>query len=413
MKQPDVTQLSGPPVAGRMANLRRLALIVMAALLLALSSFTLLAAQSTGLKTQDMTTDGFTAQSLAEALVGSGGGVTISNASFTGNNLAAGTFTGGAGIIGFDSGIILSTGNIAGVVGPNNEAGHTTAHATEGGDAELTALASQEGQTGATENAAVLTFEFVPNGDNVFFDFVFASEEYPEYVHSDFNDVFAFYVNGTNCALVKGQPVSINTINNANPDASNVKRPPNVAVNPELYLDNSPAGGASPYNTQMDGLTRVLTCAAPVNRGVPNTLKLAIADTGDAALDSSVFIKAGSLSTIPPTATPPVPTTLSILSPQQPSPPPQPSPPQQPSPPPHPSPQPPVTAPPRARRPQSRSPRYSICSTPGTCRRRSRRPSAPPRSPRPTISPRSSSWRICISRSATGPRPPRPSAVSS
>lgn len=303
MKQPDVTQLSRPPVAWRMANLRRLALIVMAGVLLALASYASLAAQSTGLQTQDMTT-GLTAESLAESLVGSGGGVTVSNAVFTGSNVAAGKFSGGDGIIGFDSGIILSTGNIAGVVGPNNATSHATSHG-QGGDAALTALATLEGQTGATQDAAVLTFDFVPDGDNVFFDFVFASEEYPEYVHSDYNDVFAFYVNGTNCALVNGQPVSINTINNANPEPNRVTRPPNVAVNPELYLDNKAAAdGSSPYNTQMDGLTRVLNCAAPVNRGVTNTLKLAIADTGDSSYDSTVFIKAGSLTTIAPTVTP-------------------------------------------------------------------------------------------------------------
>jgi len=306
MKRPDVTWLSSPPLARRLSGLRRLAMMVMAGLLLVVLSYQVSAAQSAVLQTQNMTT-GLTAESLAQALVGSGGGVTVSDAVFTGAPVAAGTFSGGTGIIGFESGIILSTGNIAGVVGPNNLTSYAASNA-KGGDADLTALATQEGQTGATEDAAVLTFNFVPDGDNVFFDFVFASEEYPEYVHSDYNDVFAFYVNGTNCALVNGAPVSINTINNANPDESKVTRPPNVAVNPELYLDNPQAAdGSSPYNTQMDGLTRVLTCAAPVNRGVSNTLKLAIADTGDSSYDSNVFIRAGSLTTIEPTVTPPLP----------------------------------------------------------------------------------------------------------
>ena len=311
MKRPDATRLSSPPVPRRLSGRRRLAMMVMAGLLLVVLSYQVSVAQSAGLQTQDMTT-GLTAESLADALVGSGGGVTVSDAVFTGANVAAGTFSGGTGIIGFQSGIILSTGNIAGVVGPNNNPGHTASNA-QGGDAELTALATLEGQTGATQDAAVLTFNFVPDGDNVFFDFVFASEEYPEYVHTDYNDVFAFYVNGTNCALVNRAPVSINTINNANPNESAVTRPPNVAVNPELYLDNPRSvDGSSPYNTQMDGLTRVLTCAAPVNGGVTNTLKLAIADTGDQALDSNVFIRAGSLTTIEPTVTPPLPTVTPV-----------------------------------------------------------------------------------------------------
>jgi hypothetical protein len=315
MKRPDVTWLSSPPVARRMSGLRRLGMIVMVGLLLVLLSYQSSAAQATGLQTQNLNTAGVTAESMAQALVGSGGGVTISDAVFTGAKVSAGTFSGGADIIGFESGIILSTGNIASVAGPNNAEDSSTINSSDpsSGDADLTALATGEGQTGTTYDAAVLTFSFVPNGDHVYFDFVFASEEYPEYVHSDYNDVFAFYVNGTNCALVNDQPVSINTINNANPKESAVTRPPNVAVNPELYIDNSPStDGSSPRNTQMDGLTRVLTCAAPVNRGVENTLKLAIADTGDSKYDSNVFIRAGSLTTIEPTATPILPTVTPV-----------------------------------------------------------------------------------------------------
>ena len=45
----------------------------------------------------------------------------------------------------------------------------------------------------------------------------------------------------------------------------------------------------------MDGLTTVLTCDSTVNAGVTNHMKLAIADTADYALDSNVFIEAGSL----------------------------------------------------------------------------------------------------------------------
>ena len=312
MKRPDATWLSSPPLARRLSGRRRLAMMVMAGLLLVVLSYQVSAAQSAVLQTQNMTT-GLTAENLAETLVGAGGGVTVSNAVFTGADVAAGTFSGGTDIVGFASGIILSTGNIAGVVGPNNN--NASTYNQQVGDTELDALATLEGQTGKTEDAAVLTFDFVPNGDNVFFDFVFASEEYSEYVHSDYNDVFAFYVNGTNCALVNGAPVSINTINNANPDASKVTRPPNVAVNPELYRDNPRAAdGSSPYNTQMDGLTRVLTCAAPVNRGVSNTLKLAIADTGDGWYDSTVFIRANSLTTVPPTVTP-VPPTITPVPP--------------------------------------------------------------------------------------------------
>lgn len=288
MQQQDVTQRF------TLRTARWLAMLAVAGVLLALSSLTLLAAQSAGLVTQDLTN--LTAQQLAETLVGSNGDVTISNVVYTGTNAAAGTFSGGEGIIGFDKGIILSTGHITSVVGPNTGTIADNMHQTAG-DPQLTALAGQQ-----THDAAVLTFDFVPQGDKVFFNFVFSSEEYNEYV-GDINDVFAFYVNGTNCAVVKesGKPVSINSINRG---TSGTDEGP-TSSHPELFRNNpAAADGTSPINTGMNGLTTVLTCEATVNPGVTNSMKLAIADSSDVRLDSNVFIEAGSLSTIPPTPTP-------------------------------------------------------------------------------------------------------------
>ncbi len=71
--------------------------------------------------TVDMTT-GITAQQLANALVG-GAGVTISNVSSVGAQVALGTFSGGQNIIGIESGIVLSSGNIRNVRGPNTSDG--------------------------------------------------------------------------------------------------------------------------------------------------------------------------------------------------------------------------------------------------------------------------------------------------
>src|SRR4029079_8531064 len=78
-----------------------------------------------------------------------------------------------------------------------------------------------------TFDAAVLEFDFVPTANQVVFEYTFASDEYPEWVNTPFNDVFAFYVNGTNHAVVlqiAGEraapfvPVAVNNINNGNPD---------------------------------------------------------------------------------------------------------------------------------------------------------------------------------------------------
>jgi len=236
-----------------------------------------------GLGTQDLTA--LTPTDLANSLVGAG--VTISNVTYTGSTIAAGKFNGGTGIIGFDQGVILSSGNIAKVIGPNVEDGKTTVLGL-GGDLDLTALSGFP-----TFDATVLEFDFVPNADKVSFKYVFTSDEYNEFVNSQFNDVFAFYVNGVNCATVGGLPVSINTINNGKP----FNTLPNS--HPELYINNDLQDGGGAINTEMDGLTVVLLCEASVNPNITNHIKLAIADAGDASLDSNVFLQAGSLTTTP------------------------------------------------------------------------------------------------------------------
>src|SRR5438067_13051275 len=76
-----------------------------------------------GLVTTDLNSQGTTAVSLAQSLVRSNSGVTISNASYTGANNAAGTFSGGTGIIGFDSGVVLSTGSVYNVICPHTSDG--------------------------------------------------------------------------------------------------------------------------------------------------------------------------------------------------------------------------------------------------------------------------------------------------
>lgn len=252
------------------------------------------------LSTQDLT-GSISPSDLANDLLG--GGIAVSNISYQGDDSAAGRFSGGTGIIGFESGVILSTGNISDVSGPNQNP-NTGTPFSSAGDPQLDQLAGFD-----TFDAAVLEFDFVPQTSTITFQYVFASEEYNEYVGSEFNDVFAFYVNGTNCARVLTntasaalQPVSINTINNGY-----FGEPP---TNPNLYINNDPfdpdsTGNTVPdanlLNTEMDGLTVVLNCSANVNAGETNHMKLAIADASDPIYDAVVFIKAGSFTVVTPT----------------------------------------------------------------------------------------------------------------
>lgn len=225
------------------------------------------------LNTQDLTT-GVTLDDLANMIVGSG--VMVSNITYTGSYTAAGTFNGTPGIAGFDEGIILSSGDMNDVVGPNQSNSTTTEQLTPG-DADLSLLSGFP-----TFDAAILEFDFVPNDSQVFFQFTFASEEYNEFVDFDYNDVFAFFINGQNCAEVRGDPVTINTIS--------------LSSNTELFRNNDLVSGSN-IDTEADGLTLVLTCNASVTANATNHMKLAIADASDRLYDSWVFIKKGSLTT--------------------------------------------------------------------------------------------------------------------
>ena len=141
-----------------------------------------------------------------------------------------------------------------------------------------------------TFDASVFTFTFVPETDQVTFTYVFASEEYPEYVCSAFNDVFGFYVTGpgyaanTNIAIIPGStlPVAIDNVNNG------LGCPINY---PAYYVDNT--GGTS---VQYDGFTVPLTACVNTVPCEAYTITIAIADAGDGILDSAVFLAAESFS---------------------------------------------------------------------------------------------------------------------
>jgi hypothetical protein len=220
---------------------------------------------------------GLNASDLANALVGQG--VAISNVTSSCADDAAGGFliSGNAGI-GLASGILLSTGSINNVVGPNVSDSISIDNSMDG-DADLDSLIPGY----LTFDACILEFDFIPQSPTVSFRYVFSSEEYNEWVGSDFNDVFGFFINGVNCAKINNSIVSINSINAGSNSAYYVNNEINTNI------------GTSTYNTEMDGFTRVMTCSSAVQVGQTNHLKLAIADAGDAIYDANVFIGTQSL----------------------------------------------------------------------------------------------------------------------
>lgn len=224
-----------------------------------------------------------------------GSGVTASNIVFTGNAKQYAAFNATSSTsLGIATGVLLSTGNVLtssanGPQGPNNS-GSTTTDWFGAGDALLDAVSGV-----TTFDAAVLEFDFVPLGDSVKFRYCFGSEEYPEFVNAGVNDAFAFFLSGPNpfggtyvdknIALIPGTttPVSIDNVN--------------ATSNSTFYRSNTPV---PTINCEFDGFTKVLYALEKVSCGQTYHIKIAIADGGDGAWDSGVFLEGGSFSSVPP-----------------------------------------------------------------------------------------------------------------
>jgi gliding motility-associated-like protein len=215
-----------------------------------------------------------------------GTGVTASGITYTGDPSARGSFNGTASNIGFTSGVVLATGNINTAIGPNN-IGSAGNDLTRPGDPDLDAVSSN-----TTFDAAILEFDFIPTSDTLKFRYVFASEEYLEFVSAGVNDAFGFFISGpgisgpytggaANIALIPGTSIPV-TIDNVNSTSF-----------PAYYFDNETPPGAT---VQYDGFTVPLTAITPVQCGATYHIKIAIADAGDGVWDSGVFLEAGSFS---------------------------------------------------------------------------------------------------------------------
>ena len=240
-----------------------------------------------------------------------GSGVTASNITFNGApastvNTQCGYFQSNGSYIDLESGMVLSTGAVIGVdwVGDSVMVGTSTTIGVDdqqGGDNDLEQLSGEN-----INDQAILEFDFIPTGDTLRFNYIFGSEEYPEYVNS-FNDAFGFFLAGPgitgtysapagfpggsrNIALIPGTttPVTIDNVNNGNGDCW-LGGPSGPCTNCEYYQDNCDI-----EDEALDGQTTVLEAFALVQCGQTYHIKLAIGDALDSSFDSAVFLQEGS-----------------------------------------------------------------------------------------------------------------------
>jgi gliding motility-associated-like protein len=267
---------------------------------------------ATSLNAQVTLTQATATELVQDVLVG--GGIQVSNITSGGNPTQIGRFVGGNTVnLGISNGVVMTTGDIVtqsdpngfGFIGAPATTGSSTSNGGLSNDADLDAIITSFNVPAATNNVSVIEFDFVPAGDSVAFNYIFASEEYTSYVCSQFFDVFGFFISGpgisgpysnnsANIAIVPNTnpplPVSMNTINDGISDFGNYC-PPGGLNNQIYFVDNSSSTNFNPY-----GFTTVLTAQANVQCGEVYHIKLVIANGSDTSLDSWVFLEAESFS---------------------------------------------------------------------------------------------------------------------
>ena len=221
--------------------------------------------------------------------------ITVTNVvggDFGGTDQSYGYFDATGTTFPFQSGLVLSTGRLANVPGPNNSLSDDDAP-NWASDLDLENALNES----ATINATILEFDFISVASQVSFRYIFASEEYQEGNANtcNFSDLFGFLIRPSddqtpyeNIALVPNTttPVKVTTVT---PGISSSCPPEN-----ETYFGNfnDPNDPNVPIN--FNGQTAILTATANV---IPNEVyhvKLVIADHDNARYDSAVFLEAGS-----------------------------------------------------------------------------------------------------------------------
>lgn len=232
-----------------------------------------------------------------------GDGVTITGASFSGYNASSGIYTDGdtfsPGVTPGDTGVILSTGNATDFTNPagtSNGNGNGNGNGTPDQSNQSTQTSTNTSGINnysqlnaaagtSTRDAAILDIDFTTTGDFMTMQFVFSSEEYPEFQNSVYQDFVGVWINGVQVEM---------SVGNGDTDPGNI----NATDNSNLYVDNT----SSQYNTEMDGFTVTMTLTIPVistlvDPTAVNSIRIAIADVSDSNYDSNLLIAGGSLQT--------------------------------------------------------------------------------------------------------------------
>lgn len=254
-----------------------------------------------------------TANALVNILVN---GVPFSNATLTGFDCSAGYFDGSNTNLEMEAGVVLCTGGIEMLPPPPFQEDPNPQITPSDDDLELQLQLVNSSST-EVNNVIILEFDFTPNSDQIAFQYVFASKEYPDYTCSEFNDIFGFFLSGpgingpfsndaVNIALIPDPnnpgnytdtPVLINALNGGDPTGDGLAE--------TCFAIDSAWQSYSVFFTENDaeetfsmpGFTVPLIAKANVIPCETYHIKLALANVGDALENSSVFLLENSFST--------------------------------------------------------------------------------------------------------------------
>ena len=218
--------------------------------------------------------------------------VTVTNViggNFGGSDQSYGYFNASGSSFPFQEGIVLSTGRLSNVDGPNTSLSDDGDDSSWNGDNDLETILNQSNTT----NATTIEFEFTSTANQISFNYIFASEEYQENNSNtcQYSDLFGFLIRPindqqyTNIALVPNTqtPVKVTTVHPAIPNGCEAQN--------EYYFE-SWNDSSAPIN--FNGQTKVLTATADIIPNETYHVKLVIADEQNYRYDSAVFLEAGS-----------------------------------------------------------------------------------------------------------------------
>lgn len=214
-----------------------------------------------------------------------GDGVTVLNASYTGDRDSSGIYTDGdsitPGVTPSDTGVMFSTGDLRGFTNNNGSQSNLSDSTTTNSSGPNNVADFNAAAGTSTFDASYLDVDFIPTGDVMTMQFVFASEEFPEFATGAFQDFVGVWINGSLVPLGVGD---------GDIDPNNL----NAGSNANLFIDNT----ADQFNTEMDGFTVTMTLTIPVNSGEVNSIRIGIADVSDSNYDSTLIIAGDSVQTV-------------------------------------------------------------------------------------------------------------------